>query len=422
MRSKKPFSAGKSAYVIFIALWLASIVVPAQTQAQTFKVLHTFHGRDGALPSGQLARDGAGNLYGTTEGGGTGKCEGHLHNWCGTAFMLDKSGRQVWLHSFNGRDGEEPLAGLLRDGAGHLFGTTVEGGDTACYSLGCGTVFSLGRNGGEKLLHEFAGAPDGSFPAGPLTQDAADNLYGTTQFGGSSGSGYGTVFKVDKAGNETVLYSFTGGSDGCAPDGGVILDAAGNLYGVATDCGGGYGVVYELGPGGDLSVLHAFGGGDGAYPASALIFDSAGNLYGTTQEGGSSDVCDGGCGTAFELSPNGNGSWTETVLYSFCSLQNCADGQNPAAGLVRDKGGSLFGTTEFGGASRCGGAGCGVVFELASGGETVLYSFTGGADGFQPSGVLVQSPAGTLYGVATSGGDASCFSPEGCGLVFRLTL
>jgi uncharacterized repeat protein (TIGR03803 family) len=152
MRSKKPFSAAKSIVAIFVTL-LASIVVPAQTQATRFEVLHRFHGPNGALPSGQLARDSAGNLYGTTEGGGTGKCKGHIYNWCGTAFMLDKSGRQVWLHSFNGKDGEEPLAGLLRDGAGNLFGTTVEGGDTACYSLGCGTVFSLGQNGGEKLLH-----------------------------------------------------------------------------------------------------------------------------------------------------------------------------------------------------------------------------------------------------------------------------
>jgi len=420
MRSKKPFSAGNPAFVIFITLLLASAIVPTQAQAQKFKVLHTFYGPNGAGPTGQLARDKAGNLYGTTGAGGTGKCKLSFDNRCGTAFMLDKAGKQVWLHSFNGKDGEEPLEGLSRSAGGDLYGTTYLGGDTECYEYGCGTVFSLGQNGKEKLLHQFTGAPDGWFPRGPLTSDAEGNLYGTTQQGGSSGD-VGTAYKVDSTGKETVLYSFTGGTDGCYADGGVILDAAGNLYG-ATGGGGdpgfcvGYGVVFKLDPAGTLTVLHAFGGGDGSGPGS-LIFDPAGNLYGTTEEGGSSDVCNGGCGTVFELSPNENGGWTETVLYSFCSLENCADGQRPAAGLVRDKEGNLYGTTEDGGINDNG-----VVFKLdTTSRESVLHSFTGGSDGFQPSGVLVRSPAGTLYGVATGGGDTNCFPPDGCGLVFRLT-
>jgi hypothetical protein len=134
MRSKKPFSAGKPTFVIFITLLLASAIVPAQTQAQKFKVLHTFHGPNGAGPEGQLVRDAAGNIYGTASAGGTGICDG-VHD-CGTVFKLDKTGKPVWQHNFTGKNGFEPTAGLLRDAAGNLYGTTVAGGDTKCYSLG----------------------------------------------------------------------------------------------------------------------------------------------------------------------------------------------------------------------------------------------------------------------------------------------
>jgi uncharacterized repeat protein (TIGR03803 family) len=425
MQPKKFCSPAKAIFAVFVTCWLAATLAGQPAQAQTFKVLHTFHGTNGAGPVGRLVRDKAGNLYGTTGAGGVGKCNGSFDNRCGTAFKVDKTGKQVWLHSFNGNNGQEPLAGLLPGSGGNLYGTTYLGGDTACYSLGCGTVFRLDPNGKEKLLYQFTGTPDGWFPQGPLTLDAAGNLYGTTQQGGSSG-GYGTAFRVDKIGTETVLYSFTGGSDGCYPDA-VVLDAAGNLYGVAGSggiafCGSGYGVVFKLDPAGVLTVLHAFSGGDGAYPSSVLIFDAAGNLYGTTYAGGSSQVCNGGCGTVFELSPDQNGSWTESVLYSFCSVENCADGLEPNAGLVRDGDGNLYGTTDFGGTSQCSGAGCGVLFEVGSvGSETVLHSFTGGQGGFQPSGSLVRNPAGTLYGVATGGGDTRCFPPEGCGVVFKFT-
>src|ERR1700686_3627 len=159
MRSKKPFSAGKSTFVIFLALWLASAIVPSEAQAQKFKVLHAFHGspNDGAIPEAQLLLDTTGNIYGTTGAGGTGGCQ----YGCGTAFKLDKNGKRLWLHSFNSKDGLGPMAGLMRDKAGNLYGTTVGGGDTKCYQYGCGTVYKLDKTGKETLLHKFHRSPDG---------------------------------------------------------------------------------------------------------------------------------------------------------------------------------------------------------------------------------------------------------------------
>jgi uncharacterized repeat protein (TIGR03803 family) len=427
MRSKKSFSTGKSTFVVFMTVLLASLVVPTQLQAQTFKVLHTFHGTNGGQPYGGLTRDTAGNLYGTTSIGGKGICGKY---GCGTAFKLDKTGKQVWLHSFGGKNGTIPAAGLHRDAQGNLYGTALEGGLLKdCSSLGCGTVFKLNGSGVEQVLYRFTGHADGFFPEALLAEDAGGNLYGTTGLGGTPPANLGTVFRLAKTGKETVLYSFDGGPDGCSPDPGVILDAAGNLYGVtlqggAAFCNSGYGTVFEVGATGKFTVIHTFGVGDGAYPASVLLLDSVGNLYGTTSAGGNSQACGTtGCGTIFELSPQGNGDWTATVLYSFCSLDNCADGREPGGGLVRDSAGNLYGTTYFGGVYRnCNGEACGVVFKLdSSGRETVLHSFTGGADGAGPEGDLVMDKAGNLYGTAFFGADKSgeC-APDGCGVVFKL--
>ena len=419
MRSKKPFSARKPTFAIFVTLLLALAIVPTPAQARKFKVLHTFHGANGANPFGVLVRDAAGNIYGTTASGGNGKgvCA-NFFNGCGTAFKLDKTGKQVWLHSFNSGNGNEPLAGLTRDGAGNLYGTTYLGGDTKCYKYGCGTVFKLDKSGKERMLHKFTGGSDGFFLEPLLARDAAGNLYGTTQVP------MGNVFKIDSVGKLTVLYTFTGGADGCIPYPGVILDAAGNLYGTtaaggAGFCDSGFGVVFELDTTGKLTVLHTFGGGDGANPGSVLLFDSAGNLYGTTDAGGSSAVCGGGCGTVFELSPQQNGSWTDSVLYSFCSLNNCADGRKPFRGpLVRDAAGNLYGTTYFGGNSDDG-----VVFRLdRAGKETVLHTFTGGSDGAFPFAGVIRDKAGNLYGAAAAAGEPKCpANPSGCGVVFKLT-
>jgi len=429
MRSKKPFSAGKPAFVIFMALLLASAIAPTQAQARKFEVLHTFHGKDGASPVGVLVRDAAGNLYGTTGAGGTGKCSQY---GCGTVFKLDRAGKQVWLHSFEGRNGYISYAGLLRDAAGNMFGTTVNGGiiNNVCGGVqagGCGLVFELTKTGTkESVLYKFKGTLDGLFPEALLVKDGKGNLYGTTYVGGSSG--VGTVFKIDTAGKETVLYNFTGGSDGCAPYPGVILDSAGNLYGVASEggdafCNSGKGVVFKVDTSGSETVLHTFGGSDGANPSSVLLFDSTGHLYGTTAYGGSGSGCGNtGCGTVFKLSPGSGGGWSEAVLYSFCSLSNCTDGERPLTGpLVRDAAGNLYGTTVFGGnIKRCNGS-CGVVFKLnADGKETVLHTFSGGSDGAFPFAGVVMDGSGNLYGT-TAGGGATCFTSSTCGVVFRVT-
>jgi uncharacterized repeat protein (TIGR03803 family) len=231
-----------------------------------------------------------------------------------------------------------------------------------------------------------------------VIRDSAGNIYGTTQTGGTAGAG--VVFKVNAAGEETVLYSFTGGSDGGFPYGGVVQDSSGNLYGT-TNGGGtaGFGVVFKLDTAGNETVLYSFAGGaDGGLPYSGVIRDSAGNLYGTAQFGGTAYA-----GVVYKLDTAGQ----ESVLYSFTGG---ADGGQPYAGVIRDSAGNLYGTTIGGGA-----AGAGVVYELDTvGQETVLYSFTGGADGGQPYAGVIRDSAGNLYGTTNSGGK------ESSGVVFKL--
>jgi uncharacterized repeat protein (TIGR03803 family) len=264
----------------------------------------------------------------------------------GTVFKLDTTGRETVLHSFTGTpDGAIPRAALVRDAAGNLYGTTVFGGA----SIGYGTVFKLDTTGKETVLHSFT-ATDGSGPVAALVRDAAGNLYGTTAYGGASLSG--TVFKLDTSGTETVLHSFTGRADGAIPYAALVRDHAGNLYG-NTAYGGasGYGTVFKLDTTGRETVLHSFtGASDGASPFDALVRDPAGNLYGTATFGGD-PFCSSGCGTVFKLDTTGK----ETVLHSFTGR---ADGAIPA-GLVRDPAGNLYGTTYYGGAF-----GYGVVFKL----------------------------------------------------------
>ncbi len=243
------------------------------------------------------------------------------------------------LHRFHGgaNDGSEPLVGLILDAAGNLYGTTFGGG-----AFGYGAAFKLTPNADgswtESVLHSFTSS-DGSYPYAGLIFDAAGNLYGTTEFGG--GGGYGTVFKLtpnaDGSWTESVLHWFHG-RDGSYPRAGLTFDAAGNLYGTTSGGGAfGYGAAFKLTPNADGSwterVLHSFNGSDGAYPYAGLTFDAAGNLYGTTSEGGAS-----GNGTVFKLTPNADGSWTESVLHSFSS----SDGAYPWAGAhLRRSGKSL---------------------------------------------------------------------------------
>jgi uncharacterized repeat protein (TIGR03803 family) len=329
------------------------------------------------------------------------------------------------LHNFTGLgDGRQPNSRLVSDSSGALYGTTQGTGQ-----YGNGTIFKLtppgrGKNyWTETTLYAFSGATDGGGPAGALTFGRSGSLYGTTAYGGEFG--YGTVFQLSprKNGNdswiETVLYNFTGASDGGQPGGGVIFDKKGSLYGT-TQTGGNSsrnGTVFKLTPPKSVNtpwaerVLYAFDGvSNTVNPLSGLIFDNTGALYGTTVGGGQSH-----CGSVFQLVPptKGQSAWTETDSYSFtCG----ADGENPYSTLVFDDAGALYGTTDNGGNFDYG-----VVFRLApSDGrnnqrtETVLYSFTGDGDGAYPiAGPLVFDKAGGLYGT-TSG------APVNYGSVFKL--
>ena len=265
------------------------------------------------------------------------------------------------------------------------------------------------------VLHNFTGA-DGTFPQGPLLFDQAGNLYGTTIQGGHAG--YGTVFMLDPSGNESVLASFGGSAgEGSYPLGGLVRDTAGNLYGTTSDssyCQStiGCGNVFKLDPSGTVTVLHRFGGtSDGANPTGRLVLDSAGNLYGTTHTGGGTRCKGGpklivvGCGTVFKIDASGQ----ESVLHPF----EIADGAFPSAGLVLDTAGNLFGTARVGGLQNCmfSTYGCGTVFKVdATGQFSLLYSFKGpeaGPDGAYPEAILTLDPAGNLYSTTAAGGSAT---------------
>jgi uncharacterized repeat protein (TIGR03803 family) len=336
-------------------------------------VLYSF--TDCGYPNG-LIRDSAGNLYGTTNCGGPA--------YAGTVFKLDKNGQEKVLYSFTGgADGAYPVAGLIMDAGGNLYGTTAYGG-----ANGGGVVYKIDPTGYETVLYSFTGGADGLYPNAGVVQDSAGNLYGTTVYGGAAGRG--TVYKLDPTDHETVLYNFTGKSDGAYPFAGVISDSVGNLYGATGSAGpAGAGALFKLDTTGHETV-YGFPGSDGGFPWGAPIQDVAGNLYGTTVGGGAAGV-----GVVFKVDPTGH----ETVLYTFTGG---ADGANPYAGLIMDAGGNLYGTTVAGGSS-----GAGVVYKIdTTGHESVLYSFTGGADGANPYGVLAMDSAANFYGTTASGGAA----------------
>ena len=377
-------------------------------QAQTFSVLYSFSGPRGISPQARMVPDLAGNLYGTTEYGGT---FGH-----GTVFKFNiATGHVSVLHSFAGApDGSEPLAGLVRDDAGNFYGTTYAGGTSVICSGGCGTLFKLDRSGAETVLYSFQRGTDGANPISGLILDAVGNLYGTTYAGGNPscllGPGCGTVFKFDTFGVETILYAFSGGSDGSQPYyAALVQDLAGNLYGT-TGFGGdfsssecslfGCGTVFKLAGDGTKTTLHSFTGmPDGREPVAGLIRDAAGNLYGTTYGGGQYDD-----GTVFMLDTGGS----ESVLHNFTSTP---DGMYPWTSLIGDAKGNLYGTTIVGGTR-----GYGTVFKLdPTGTETLLHSFLPGRDGAGPYGGSFRDATGNLYGTTPDGG------PTGYGTVYKIS-
>lgn len=314
-------------------------------------------------------------------------------------------------YSFGGDNGSSPVSGLLLDANGNIFGTT-EGGGVDEY----GTVFEVAFAGGapsEKVLHSFqGGSSDGAFPNGSLVMDKAGNLFGTTLTGGSP-SNYGIVFELSPSQNgwtETVLHAFgSTPDDGCRPTGDLVMDSAGNLYGATAACGAlGGGAIFELMPSGDSwfeVVIWAFRGNDGYEPNGGLVFDkSANNLYGTTVSGGFFGV-----GNVFKLTRQG-GVWNATSVFSFTGGDN---GCWPYGSVVRDVLGNLYGTT-----SSCGADNVGTVFQLTpSEGQwtmTLLHTFTGGVDGAEPQGTLKLDGHKNLYGSTALGGQ------YGMGTVFEL--
>jgi uncharacterized repeat protein (TIGR03803 family) len=255
-----------------------------------------------------LVRDTAGNLFGVTQNGGDNTLTCFGFTGCGVAFKLAANGKETTLHTFElGTDGGYPYSTLTMDGSGNLYGTTEYGGDVGNGSCpgGCGTVFKIDPAGNETVLHrsDWYNGVDGAVPIGGVVLDAEGNIYGTTSFGGSPTAcmtfGCGTVFKLDQAGNETILYDF-GDLDAGDPWGPLVRAASGNLYGTSY-AGGKYsfGAVFKVDASGKETVLHNFTGGrDGAYLTAPLFRDSAGNFYGTAELGGQGQE-----GVVFVLKP-----------------------------------------------------------------------------------------------------------------------
>lgn len=398
MRRAK-FDLGFKTAIIRAVLFAWVVVATSAAHAQTFTVLYTFiDTTQGEQPDAGLIADPAGNLYGTTQYGGTA-------GGFGAILKLDTSGNETVLYSFSGTpDGEDPYAGLVADRAGNLYGSTLYGGTNG----GFGTLFRLSQTGKLTLLHSFASNPDGADPYGTLVGDQEGNGYGTTRFGGNAG-GYGTVFRLHPNGKLNLVHSFSGTPDGEDPEAGLIIDTAGNVYGTTVYGGiaGGFGTVFKINHNtGALTLLHSFSGTpDGENPYAGLTVDSAGNGYGTTKYGGNS----GGYGTVFKIDRAGK----FTYLHSFAGNP---DGVNPMGPVTVDRQGNVYGTTYYGGTF-----GYGSVFKIDTAGTlTILHSFNFSPDGAYPTGALLLDSAGNLYGTASQGGDANC-GFFGCGTVFKIT-
>ena len=421
----------RAAIAVCAGMFLFTMIAPSAAQAQTFTVIHNFSGSDGANPAAGLIMDHAGNLYGTTAYGGPFSC---ISGGCGTVFKLTHTS-SGWvlsqLYAFRGnQDGSYPDARVVFGPDGALYGTTMGGSyntvfklqppSSVCRSISCPWT--------KTILYTLDYSSDqttGFVPLGDLAFDAAGDVYGTTQYGGTSSYctlGCGLVYQLTESGGvwtENILYTFQGLNDGASPQSGVIFDQAGNLYGTAFSDGtlrSNYGTVFELSPSGsgwtETTLYQFHDSSDGAGPAGGLIFDSAGNLYGTTESGGSGDG-----GTVFEMSPSGGG-WYFNLLYSLSGTPD----SGPYGKLVMDSAGNLYGTTISGGAYHWGS-----VFKLtpSSGGWTYtdLYDFTNHSDGADPSDGLVVDADGNVYGTAEAADNSGqgCGVGLGCGVVFEIT-
>ncbi|MDA8349107.1 MAG: hypothetical protein M0038_09965 [Pseudomonadota bacterium] len=416
----------------------------------TEAILYRFRGgADGAHPNRGVILGSAGNLYGITPGTPFGQSNGCKD--CGTAFEISgKTHAEKTLHRFTGgEDGANPGAGLIFDSEGNLYGTTEFGGPncTRWVASGCGTVFEIAaqavtrcetlcgtrfqisdRVHAETILWSFP-PNGGSWPTGGVIMDAAGNLYGTTSTGRCPNGHYGcgTVFEIPGGSRGAiVLHTFAGGGDADGfPKRRLVMDQHGNLYGMtwSSNLQNPFsGIVFEIFAGTHKEkTLHRFAGGP---PDGNLIIDRKGDLFGTTQWGGGFCNAGGspgtdamGCGVVFEIAA---GTSKETIVYRF---KGGRDGMEPD-GLVMDSAGNLYGTTSSGG-SGCGRYGCGTVFEIPSGTrkKRTLYRFKGGRDGATPEGPLVMDRADNLYGTTFKGGENCATEADlgpGCGTVYEI--
>ncbi len=388
------------ATVAGLVLCATAILSPAQT----LTTLASFNGNNGAAPSAALVQGTDGNLYGTTQAGGS-EAEGAI-------FEITPGGTLKTLYSFCSLscfDGLTPYSGMIQASDGNFYGTAADGG-----ANNTGEVFKITADGTYTTLYSFCSqalCADGAAPYAGLIQASDGNFYGTTYGGGPVGTG--TVFTITPEGALTTLYTFSPtGADGENPLAGLIQASDGNFYGT-TSSGGpdptdNYGTAFKITPGGKLTTLYKFcsqfGCTDGEQPAAGLIQASDGNFYGTTPSGGANAG-----GTVFKITPGG----TLTTLYNFCSQSGCADGQGPAAGLIQASDGNFYGTTTGSGAN-----GGGTIFEITPGGTlTTLYSFCSQspcADGQEPKAALIQATDGNFYGTTLYGG------PNNDGTVFKL--
>jgi uncharacterized repeat protein (TIGR03803 family) len=368
---------------------MMAATVARPAAAQTFSVLHEFAG---------VPNDGSGprgGLVRDAAGNFFGTTFTGGSNDEGTIFKLTPTGQESVLLTFTTSNGSFPASGLLLK-AGNLFGTADEGPG------GAGVLFRLAKDGTEVTFHAFQGGQnsEAALPAGGVITDAAGNLYGATLLGGL---GFGVVYQVDPTGTLKVLYDFKGQADGAEPQGPLVRDADGNLYGAALQGGAHHaGTIFKLGSNGTLTVLHSFSGArDGGAPQGGLLRDGAGNLFGSAFTGG-----DTGNGTVFEITKIGS----FRRLHSFTGA---ADGTNPNGALIRDSDGNIYGTAQLGGLQ-----GLGTVFKLSPTGElTVLHTFTGDLDGATPFSGLIRDAAGNLFGTA----EQNFLLQQRGGNVFKIT-
>jgi uncharacterized repeat protein (TIGR03803 family) len=396
------FHRSATLFRLLIAISLLAGVAWAVSSTQ---VIYSFAGdEDGEYTDSDLVLDSAGNIYGTTVLGGD--------FGTGSVFELSPSGN-TWTHtvlySFTGQsDGGQPYKGVTLDAQGNLYGTAVVGGHFgACPEDGCGVAYKLTNSGGvwtQTVIHYFNGN-DGYGPGAGLSFDAAGNLYGVTATGGANGVGviYELKPQPDGSWKLQVIHNFTGGNDGSSGSAGrLLIDASGNIYGVATAGGAnGAGTAFRLtlqNGHWNFTVLYAFKGQpDAGFPYGALSADASGNLYGTTYYDGANDL-----GSVYQLSPGPGGKWRERVLYSF---KGGPDGNSSISNLVMDKKGALYGTTSEGGA----GCSCGTIFKVGKDvngnwKEAVAYRFQGAPDGGFAYNGMVADGAGNFYGATVHGG------------------